>query len=49
MKTIALISQSPNQTLERTAARRVFTFYMMKTVSIAAALALGGGRSALSR
>jgi hypothetical protein len=39
----------PNQALERTAARRVFTFQMIKTVSEEATLALGGGRSALSR
>jgi hypothetical protein len=39
----------PNQALERTAARRVFTFQMIKTVSVEAALALGGGRSAFSR
>lgn len=39
----------PNQTLERTAARRVFTFQMIKFISVTVALALGGGRSALSR
>jgi hypothetical protein len=39
----------PNQALERTAARRVLTFYMTGRVSITASLALGGGRSALSR
>jgi hypothetical protein len=38
-----------NQALERTAARRVFTFQMIKTVSVDAALALDGGRSACSR
>jgi hypothetical protein len=38
-----------NQALERTAARRVFTFQMIKTVSAKTALALGGGRSASSR
>jgi len=40
---------SPNQALERTATRRAFTFQMIKTVSVAAMLALGGGRSACSR
>jgi hypothetical protein len=35
--------------VERTAARCVFTFQMIKTVSLKAALALGGGRSLLSR
>ena len=35
----------PNQALERTAARRVFTFHMIKTVSVEAARALGAGRS----
>jgi len=39
----------PNQALERTAARRAFTFRMTKTVLPKATLALGGGRSALSR
>jgi len=39
----------PNQALERTAARRVFTFQMIKTVPVETALALGGGRSAPSR
>ena len=38
-----------NQALERTAARRVFTFQMIKLVLIETALALGGGRSAWSR
>jgi hypothetical protein len=38
-----------NQALERTAGRRVFTLQMIKTVSVEAKLALGGGRSALSR
>ena len=38
-----------NQALERTAARRAFTFQMIKTVSVKATLALGGGRSAWSR
>jgi len=40
--------QSPNQVLERTAARDTFAFRMIKTVSIAARLVLGGDRSALS-
>jgi len=39
----------PNQALERTATRHVFTFQMIKTFSVKATLALGGGRSALSR
>jgi hypothetical protein len=39
---------TPNQALERTATRRVFTLQMTKTVSAEAALALGGGRSASS-
>jgi hypothetical protein len=34
--------------VERTAARRVFTFQMIKTVSITATLGFGGGRSASS-
>jgi hypothetical protein len=38
-----------NQPLERTAARRVFTFQMIKTVSLEATLSPGGGRSACSR
>jgi hypothetical protein len=49
-KTLSCIDANrPNQALERTATRRVFTFQMIKTVSVEAALALGGGRSALSR
>jgi hypothetical protein len=44
------VSTNPsNQALERTAARRAFRFQMIKTVSVEAALALGGGRSAWSR
>jgi len=39
----------PNQALERTATRCVFTFQMVKTGSLEATLALGGGRSAWSR
>jgi len=39
----------PNQALERTAARRVLTFQMIKAVSVEAGHVLGGGRSALSR
>ena len=39
-------SPPPNQVLERTAAGRAFTFQMIKVVSIAATLALWGGRSA---
>jgi hypothetical protein len=41
--------KSSNQSLERTAARRAFTFQMIKTVSVEAELAFGSGRSALSR
>jgi hypothetical protein len=40
---------SPNQALELTATRRVFTFPMIKIVLVAAAPAIGGGSSALSR
>jgi len=41
---------TPNQSLELTATRRVFTFHMIKTVSVKAELALAsGGRSAPSR
>ena len=39
----------PNQALERTATRRVFTFHKIKTVPVEAALAFGGGPSAFSR
>ncbi len=39
----------PNNALERTATRRVFTFPIIKTLSVKAMLALGGGRSAPSR
>ena len=35
---------TPNQALERTAVRRVYTSRMIKTVSLAATRALGGGR-----
>lgn len=42
-------TDTPNQALELTATRRVFTFHMTKTVSVEAALAIGGGSSALSR
>jgi hypothetical protein len=38
-----------NQALERTTARRVFRFHMIKKVSVAAMLASGGGRSAFFR
>jgi hypothetical protein len=38
-----------NQALERTAARRVFIFYMIEILSVEATLAPGGGRSAFSR
>jgi hypothetical protein len=46
---MTIIRFASNQALERTTARRVFTFQMIKTDSVAAALALGGGRSAYSR
>ena len=39
----------PNQALERTAARRVFTFQVTKSFPLQIMLAVGGGRSALSR
>jgi len=39
----------PNQALERTAARRVFRFQLIKTVSVLPTLALGGDRSSCSR
>jgi hypothetical protein len=35
--------------MEQTADRRVFSFQMIKTVPLKAALAPGGGRSAYSR
>jgi hypothetical protein len=38
-----------NHALQRTAARPAFTFQMIKTVSVEATLALGGGRSVSSR
>jgi len=41
-------SSAPNQALELSATRRVFTFQMIKRVSIAAELALDGGRSVFS-
>lgn len=39
----------PNRAPELTAIRRVLTFQMIKTVSIEAMLAAGGGSSACSR
>lgn len=44
-----VVRLTPNQALERTAARRVFILQMIKTVSDAATLGFGGGRSACSR
>ena len=41
-------SERSNQALERTATRCVFTLQMIKTVSLQATLALGGGRSSWS-
>ncbi len=43
------VHQGPNQAPELTATRRVFTFYMIKTVSVPATLALGSRSSACSR
>ena len=42
-------AHSPNQALELTATRRVFTFQMIKIISVEGTLALGGGSSAYSR
>ena len=39
----------PNQALERTAARRLFTFQMTKRISVEAAFVVSGGRSACFR
>jgi hypothetical protein len=44
-----IVHRRSNQALERTATRRAFTFRMIKTVSVAAMLALDDGRSAYSR
>jgi hypothetical protein len=44
-----MVVESSNKALERTAARCVFTFEMIKTVSAGATFAVGGGRSAFSR
>jgi hypothetical protein len=41
--------KGPNHAMERTAARRVSTFFMTKTHSLRSVLALGGGRSSWSR
>ena len=41
--------ETPNQALERTAARRMFTFHMIKPVSVAPTRTLVDGRSAYSR
>jgi hypothetical protein len=46
---ICSIADRSNHALERTVARCVFTLQMIKTVSVEAALAFGGGRSACSR
>jgi hypothetical protein len=43
------VTPRSNQALERTAARHASTFQMIKTIQLRAALALGSGRSALSR
>jgi hypothetical protein len=49
MATRLLTRKLSNQALERTATRRAFTFQMIKTLLVEAALGLGGGRSAWSR
>jgi hypothetical protein len=41
-----MLDWSPNQSLELTATRRVFTFQMIKTVSVEAAVGPGAGSSA---
>jgi hypothetical protein len=46
---VGMHTAASNQALERTATRRVFTFQMIKSLSLRAALAPGGGRSACSR
>jgi hypothetical protein len=46
---ISFIADRSNHALERTAARDTITLQMIKTVSIEATPALGGGRSAWSR
>ena len=43
-----IVHRRSNHALERTAARRTFTFQMTKIFSDAAMLTLGGGRSAWS-
>ena len=48
-RVLVTVGRRPNQTLERTATRRMFTFQMIKTVSAEAKLADGGGRSSWSR
>jgi hypothetical protein len=44
-----LLQERPNQTMERTATRRVFPFQMTRSLLLRAALALGSGRSSISR
>jgi hypothetical protein len=44
-----MITGKPNQAMERTATRCVFTFQMTKPLSLLATLAPGGRRSSLSR
>jgi len=44
-----IATSASNQALERTAARRAFTFQMIKTVSVEAESAVSGGRSAWCR
>jgi len=49
MKLLKRILKRPNQAPELTATRRVFTFYMIKTVSVPATLSAASGGSAPSR
>ena len=49
LRSVSPTALKPNQALERTAARRVLTFQMIKTVAVAATLGFPGGRSAWSR
>jgi hypothetical protein len=49
LKENVALTCAPNQTMERTATRRVFTFQMIKSLSLPAMPALGGRRSSSSR
>jgi hypothetical protein len=44
-----MIPVSPNQAMELTATRPVFTFQMTKSLSLRASLGLGSGSSSSSR